>query len=323
MAEVADPVGLAERQWGLVFQRVTRDEYVSLAGCPFCGDGGKRIRSDRFHVFTDGSPRYWCRMCGARGFIDSLDVGAGPTPEQMVEARLHRLEQRQRENESRLARLEVMAHCSDHLRYHDALTELAREYWHNQGISDAAIDRYLLGFCPRCPTDRQGRPSYTIPIINRGRLENIKHRLVDASSDKYRPHTTGLGLSLFNADTLDGKPPRVIVVEGEKKTIVLDQNGFPAVGIAGKRSSRREWLPLFERIRRVYIALDPGAAESAHRLARLFSDRARVVHLPCKIDDMIVQYGATSDDVEAFVQLGRRVAVDAIPQSEPWRAGQA
>ncbi len=37
--------------------------------CPFCGDGGKGPRSDRFHIWPgQGSTgRYWCRICGQHG----------------------------------------------------------------------------------------------------------------------------------------------------------------------------------------------------------------------------------------------------------------
>lgn len=46
-------------------------EYYSA--CPFCGDGEKGKRSDRFHIWPDkpmdghGHGRFWCRRCGADG----------------------------------------------------------------------------------------------------------------------------------------------------------------------------------------------------------------------------------------------------------------
>jgi DNA primase len=217
------------------------------------------------------------------------------------------LERQQREQEERLTRLERMHKCTDHLRYHQALDEQAREYWWGEGITDESIARYLLGYCPSCPTDQEHRPSYTIPVINDGHLENIRHRLKDVTTDKYRPHMAGLGVQLFNADTLAARPVEVVVVEGEKKSIVLGQAGFPNVGIVGKRAFRPEWVERFGGMT-VYVALDPDAHESAVKLGGMLKPVARqvrVVSLPMKVDDMIAKAGAGADDLRAFFHQGR------------------
>jgi len=262
--------------------------------------------------FWEGKGNWWCRPgpghCGDKGFLDDLfDELKKPTEEQLLAWRVERLERKQRENEERLSKLEQMARCTDDVRYHQSLTDQALEYWFGEGIFQESINRYLLGYCPRCPTDVAGRPSYTIPVKNGGKLENIRHRLVGAESDKYRPHMAGLGTQLFNADDLNEAHDSIIVAEGEKKVIVLDQCGFRAVGISGKRNFKREWLRRFDGIRTVYVALDPDATASAYRLAALFGGRARVVQTPVKIDDMIVQYGAGASDIEAYLRVARPV----------------
>jgi hypothetical protein len=296
-------VGMIESRFGIQLKRVARDEWAGP--CPFCGG------DDRWH-FWEGKNNWWCRPgighCGQKGFLDDLfDELKRPTEEQLLEWRVAKLERQQREQEERLAKLEKMAQCTDHLLYHQALTNEALDYWFGEGIFQESIDRYLLGYCDRCPTDRAHRPSFTIPIINAHKLENIRHRLKGADSDKYRPHIAGLGSQLFNADALETAQDSIIVTEGEKKTIVLDQSGFPSVGISGKRNFKREWLTQFNGIRTIYIALDPDAVDSAYRLGGIFGERARVVHLPTKIDDMIVKYGANSNDIEAFLKLARPV----------------
>jgi len=223
-----------------------------------------------------------------------------------LEARAARAERERRDLEKRLSALERMHHCTDHLGYHQHMTEQQRDYWYSEGIFDEAISKFILGYCPRCPTDRDGRPSYTIPIFQGGELHNIRHRLIGADNgDKYRPHMAGLGIQLFNADTLEENPDRVLVVEGEKKTIVLDQSGFKAVGLCGKRSFLREWLPGFQGIKDIVVVLDPDAIKSADRLAGHLGPKARVTQLPVKIDDAIVKYGATVADIEAFLALAR------------------
>jgi DNA primase len=303
--EGLNAIALIESRFGITLKQVGQFEWCGP--CPHCGG------TDRWHFWTD-KLNWWCRPgpghCGKQGFLDQLVDGIDPpTPEQRLEWRIAKLEQKQREHEERLSLLEQMHRCTDHIRYHEGLTEQAREYWWSEGITDESIDKYLLGWCSSCPMYRQSG-SYTIPIINNGKLENIRHRLAHPNGGgKYRPHIAGLQVSLFNADLLDGKPDRIIVSEGEKKSIVLTQTGFPAVGITGKRAFRREWLKWFDGIGRVYILLDPDAQESANKLGAFFNGRARVANLPVKADDMIVKYGAGSADIEAVLRLARPVEV--------------
>jgi len=306
---IIDPVGLAEQYWNISLKRAGREEYYSLTGCPFCGDSGKGNKSDRFRIFLDGSPRYWCRQCGERGFLDSLEKQDPLTPEEKrlrhIEAEQRRQARRQVEAEHRLTALEQMHKCKDHLAYHQALDERALEYWWTEGMTTETIDRYMLGYCASCPTFRES-PSYTIPIVNRGELENIRHRIIRPNgTGKYRPHRAGLGLSLFNVDLLDQAKERILLVEGEKKSLVVAQSGFPNVGITGKRSFKGEWLDWFIHVRTVYVVLDPDATESAYRLAALFGQRGRVVEMPCKIDDAIVHHRASANDIEMFLKWAR------------------
>jgi len=298
-----DPISYVETTFGIALKKVGRDEWAGP--CPWCGG------NDRFHVWERGN--YWCRPgpghCGAEGWVDKLAGKDAPTAEQRLEWRVAKLERQHQEHEQRLSRLEEMARCKDHIRYHEALTDEAREYWWSEGITDESIERYLLGWCPRCPTYPES-PSYTIPITRHDVLQNIRHRLQRPNgSGKYRPHRAGLGNSLYLADLLDEPRESIIVTEGEKKAIVSTQSGFPAVGVCGKRSFKREWIPLFDSVQVVYIALDPDATESAFRLGALFNGRARVARLPAKLDDMIVRFGANSDDIEAYLRTARPVKV--------------
>ena len=304
---ITDPVGLAERHWSISLKRASRQEYYSISGCPFCGSSGDK--TDRFRIFLDGSPRYWCRQCGKQGFLDVLEKRDPLTPEEKrlyrIEAEQRRQAQRQAETERRLTALEQMHKCKDHIAYHQALDEQTLEYWWTEGMTTETINKYMLGYCTSCPTFRES-PSYTIPIINRGKLENIRHRIIRPNgAGKYRPHCSGLGLSLFNVDSLDRAKKRILIVEGEKKCLVVQQSGFPSVGITGKRSFKGEWLDWFIHIRTVYVVLDPDATESAYRLAAVFGRRGRVVEMPVKIDDAIVKYRASSFDIENFLRLAR------------------
>ncbi|MFH1633757.1 MAG: hypothetical protein ABIG63_07055, partial [Chloroflexota bacterium] len=239
----------------LQFKRKTRQEAGSA--CPFCSLADR----DGFLIFTNGG--YWCRKCSATGWIDENDPRP-PTQQELLEARVRELERRQREQERRLTALEEMARCQDHLRYHQALTDQALDYWYSEGMTQTTIDEYTLGYCTQCPTYRES-PSYTIPVTGYGgELINIRHRLVNPNgTGKYRPHRAGLGSALFNASVLRDPLPRVIVTEGEKKAIIAQQSGFDTVGICGQRNFKTEWLGWFAPVQSIYIALDPDAKESA------------------------------------------------------------
>ena len=295
-------IDAASLRWpGLEFKRKTRDEASSA--CPFCAQAD----TDGFLIFAAGN--YWCRKCGIRGWIDEnqpREVDAN----KLLEARIAELERKQREQDERLSALERMHKCTDHLAYHRYLESHPElmDYWLYEGITTDSIIHYKLGYCHACPT-YQASPSYTIPVVNRGKLENIRHRLVmPGKAGKYRPHMSGLGSVLFNVDTLDAAQERIVVVEGEKKSIVAAQTGIANVGICGQRTFNRAWLPWFSRVQDVIFALDPDAMESSYVLARLFGGRARVASLPRKIDDMIAKDGATRSDLEAFFRVARPVA---------------
>ena len=213
------------------------------------------------------------------------------------------------EQEKRLSALERMHQCTDHVTYHKLMDADDRAYWKSQGIYEEAVNKYLLGVCYNCPTDIKHRPSYTIPVINGGKLVNIRHRLVGADNgDKYRPHMSGLGSTLFNADFVYKEDrASIIIAEGEKKSIVLDQWGFPAVGVMGKTGFPDTWAVRFADFGIVYVCLDPDATDEARRVAGLFGSRGRIVQLVCKADDFFVNGGRPQEFSEAL-RLARRAA---------------
>ena len=230
--------------------------------------------------------------------------------------RIQELERKQQEHERRLSLLEQMARCRDHLRYHTQMTNQQREYWYREGIFDGAIDRWRLGWCESCPTCKMSA-SYTLPVFDAGGdLVDIRHRLVDEDGGgKYRPHVAGLGQNLYGADKLPERCERLLVLEGEKKTVVYAQAGYPAVGVMGASGRwRRLWFDWIERARpqSVVMCFDPSAEEHAWRLGEAFAEiggfrDVRVAEFPVKPDDMVVRFGAGADDVEAVLQAARPV----------------
>jgi len=296
----------AEHRWpqlsGL-FRRKTKDE--AGGPCPFC----HLSTEDGFLVFSHG--RYWCRNCDASGWLDeneSRQLGA----EELREIRLRALERKVQEQERRIKRLEEMHECKDHLRYHDNLTDRTRRLWYESNIYDEAIEKFMLGYAHECPTWRNS-PSLTIPVYDyENQLANIRHRLLEPNgTGKYRPHQAGLGTQLYNAPILRNSHERLLVVEGEKKVICLDQAGFPTVGIMGKSTWKRRWFEWFD-VGNVYIALDPDADESAQRLGEIFTrhgfNNVCVCDFPVKPDDFVYECGGKLDQLERILRLARPVA---------------
>ena len=306
---VNDPISYLESRYRIILKRVSGEEYAGP--CPFCGG------ADRFHVWADAG-NYFCRTgpghCGRSGWVDNIDGQREHTKEEIAILRLQS-EQRRivREQEcqaKQLTALQWMMRTKDHLVYHENLGDIARSWWHAQGITDASIDEYQLGICFSCPCDTEyHRSSYTIPVYDstQTQLLNIRHRLVGAQDgNKYRPHIPGLpGKMLFNSRFVKGAD-QVIVVEGSKKSIVVSQELTPAVGILGKGGFDKKWVQHFSSARTVYVALDPDAQDEAYKVAGLFKGRGRVVTLPVKADDFFVM-GGKPQEFREYMRIARKV----------------
>jgi len=253
--------------------------------------------------------------CGRVGWLDEESITEW-TPEERrlrrLEAEQARARQERADFERRLSAIERLNRSRIHERYHGNLDEAGYEWWVKKGVECWAINEYQLGYCPCCPTDRERRPSYTIPLPNQERtaLLNLRHRLADApNGDKYRPEMAGLGSCLaFPHHLVDAECG--IVVEGSIKALVCAQHGFPTVGILGKGGKfHKDWLNLFPAGKPIYIALDPDAQESAEHLGAGIAKTGKEVYVaqfPAKPDDMLVE-GCTPGEWAHYLKLARRI----------------
>lgn len=302
---IEEAVAMAQARWRGYEFRIAGDEAHSA--CPICGQAEK----DGFIIYADGGT--YCRPGKHTGWVDD-DKKLSLTPEEKAARRTAAIAAKAlriaEENSRRLTALERMHACTDHLLYHRQMDARDRQYWSEQGMFPATIDTYHLGVCYRCPTDHEHRPSYTIPVVNGGKLANIRHRLIDfngdpVASDKYRPHAKGLGQTLFNADNAYLDLPYAMIAEGEKKSIVLNQYGYHSVGAMGTSGFQQSWTPRFERFDLVYVCYDPDAQERAAEVTSWFNGRGRQVILPAKADDFFV-LGGTPGDFEVYLKLARK-----------------
>jgi hypothetical protein len=304
LSGIEQAIEIAQGRWPhLELHIKTNDE--ACAPCPWCGG------RDRWVLFDNGF--YFCRPgpnhCGKSGWLDE-DKPRKLTDAEIADIRMRRMEQKQREQDRRLRALERMAHCTDHLTYHENLDEQSYTWWMDQGMLPETILDYKLGHCSHCPTDREHRPSYTLPVWDYSGevLWNIRHRLDGQDQDKYRPHIAGLGTQLANSHVLKDADYGLIT-EGSKKALCISQYGFPAVGVMGKRGKFKiEWLKWFPQ-GPIYIALDPDAQENADRMGHGLAKIGKMVYVasfPCKPDDWFIN-GGTDREFQSYLTWARRI----------------
>lgn len=220
----------------------------------------------------------------------------------------------QRQIEEAQKALEELQQARRWVQYHEALTEPTRELWRARGIPDGWQDFWKFGYSTACPTYRQSS-SLTIPIYTPGQKDpvQIRHRLLNPSTpnDKYRPEISGMTALPFYSDPelSIANAERVIVVEGEIKAAVtlltVDRPLWQVIGLPGKDYWRRA-VDLLEGRGDAVIIFDPDAKGEAVKLARAIGG-ARVVDLPGKLDDMIIENGLDQYWVESICHNARSV----------------
>ncbi len=123
--------------------------------------------------------------------------------------------------------------------------------------------------------------------------------------------------ALLNLDRLVELEPgsRVFVCEGAPDTLVLEQEGFPAVGIIGSSGFKAEWVGNLARFR-VHLVLDNDAAgrSGTDRTAALFHDQnlpVFVVKLPDGVKDVNEFFlKHTADEFEQLLDRAERREAD-------------
>lgn len=166
--------------------------------------------------------------------------------------------------------------------YEEALWEspVALDWLHARGLDQETILRFSLGW-----TGEEGkyRRSVVIPYFaGTNELVALRYRSLDPNAQaKYRDHYGEKG-HLFNVGSL--RNPVVHLTEGEFDAMILEQQGFNAVGVPGVHRFKEEWRWLFLGcdIRIVMDGDQPGQ-EAAERLSGIiepYANRVDVIDLP-------------------------------------------
>ena len=254
------------------------------ASCPTCGG------RDRFRIFAANGrsgDRYWCRVCGLKGFMDGKKL----TAEQIAEGAERRRAQREQERFDQERRIAQLREADYWRGYHDGMRDAARMLWRQRGLPDEAQDFLDLGM-----GKWQDNPALSIPFHNREwAVETVQYRLLNNEGQgRYRFEAGYPATAYWTRPEMQGWP--FIICEGAIKSAVLfwhlvveANRPYNVVALTGKTPGRNEVDRLGEELagREVYLMLDPDATVQERARVGSHFDGCRYVAMPGKVDDMI------------------------------------
>lgn len=296
-----------------IFRTTGRDRlggYVVEGPCPFgCnGNGDDRL--------TISNSYYWCRVCGSTNHLNNLVNGRKirQTQEEIGKIR-KKAEQAERDRKRKQRQnLKILNNGRTKLwtiwhkelkKRPDRIAKLAAD-----GVSIKSINKHIIGFNPqfRAFDFETGQfktvPAFTFPHFqdrSRRKCLNVRNRILDdeiSKRAKYLPWRSGLPQSYFPAFDRQDKN-FVVILEGEKKAIVLKEHGIPAIGLWGINNVKDEWIEFWKtRFERRYIMFDGDNWNVINQAIR-YEDRmsARAVFLHKKPDDALVSGKITAHKI--------------------------
>ena len=275
----------------------------------------------------------WQTGCDFKSAVLRLGGREDITPDELerrAESRRQLEEQRAAEEAAqRQAAREQLAKSGDIATYNANLKTQpdGLRLWAERGIPADWCAYWGLGYCPERQYKTGTFASLTIPYWRCSFTStpqgddvkwypiDLKHRLIGTSEPgmKYRHHLAGCGNNLYLTDPMHRHLlGDVLIVEGEIKAMVtwiMCWNGdldclapnLHVVGVPGK-NWKPEFLADVSEAERVFICLDPDGQADARRMAKTIGDRARVLSLPEKIDDLILCKALTFDDLRRMME---------------------
>jgi len=310
-------------------------EVIRILGAPIESRHNYNVHPCPFHeertpgAFKVYETHYFCFGCNKSG--DVLDWFAWAqdrtlteilkesqldlTPEQIVQRKeeiaIIKYEAKVKADDEYADALEKLHNAKSWLRYHDNLDDHSRAIWRSRGVDDVWQDIWGLGYAKAfqymSSIGKLTTPTITIPIRSiDGKVLNVRHRLLSAiDGDKYRPEISGLRATPFICDTDIEKGGDLIIVEGEIKAMVTfttyDKPGVQCVGVPSK--SMMDKTIRQSRGRNVIVIPDPDGVQSVVDAARYSG--AKVLRLPKKIDDLILEHGLGKHWLRDTIQQAR------------------
>jgi hypothetical protein len=274
--------------------------------CPLCDD-------TRGHLYVSLDGLYHCKKCDARGNGITIRKELGDFPSSL----------------SFVPNSQILELAANY--YHKSLTEEARAYLNERGITDEQIKTYKLGYAGSGLRDylkEQGVPladqkasglvkedgrdffyrSVTIPYLSGSTVKTIRgHR----PGHKYF-YLPGTKSGIYNEQDLETET--LFVCEGEFDCLMLKGLGYAAVGLPGVNSFN-DLLSRFSTPKEILVCFDTddneAGQQAALRLAQAVGERAKIISLPAlhqppdsktDISDFFVKHGKTKAEFELLIQ---------------------
>lgn len=148
----------------------------------------------------------------------------------------------------------------------------------------------------------------TIPYRVAGNVVQIRGRAWPYSKEDKKPKykTCGGNSSrLFNTDAVWNNT-ELVVTEGEFDAMVIEQLGWPAVGVPGAKGWQDAWDGYVKDLRRIWLVFDRDAAgeQGAQKITARFPGKVRRIHLSpegFKVDP--TQWVANGNGADEFATL--------------------
>lgn len=280
--------------------------------CPECGgdihpDG--KTWPDRFRMWpvsSHGLALGWCRSCS---YVWTEKHERQPSKEDIERWRKEQIRVETERKQAAERALELLN--SEHIweRFAQASTQQSRQLLRSWGITDQWQDYLKLGLIPDYRIYKgdhsYNSPGITFPVWWAGnKVQNIKIRVIEPQdeNDRYRNwYKTGEHYFFMPLHDIEFDGGGVILVEGEKKAIVTEAYNPTGYRVIGMQSIKPD-PELFDLIANcepiitipdpdAFVEKKPGQESGIDYLVRnIGRDRMRIVKLPVKVDDGIIQH---------------------------------
>lgn len=292
-----------------------------LIRCLFCGDSNNKSHAHLYVNKEHGA--FKCQRCNEDGGFNALRGMLGDPPvskdslpkhskDEIWEVAVVLAEDRLFDHP------EVVRYLNDRAVNPESIVKFRIGYMDHEWVT-AMRERFDLrslreaGLVQEFGNDFWSYEAILIPYLEGGRVVQLRAKHVGGNTIGLREVAT----RLFNVDSIH-EAHTVFVCEGEMDAMLLDQHGYPTVGVPGAGSFKDLWLRYFDGARRVFIIPDHdpvnpvtgvrAGIEGAKRTQRLIGEKAVILNLPhpgdvgTDLTDYFVRDAHTHEDFERLVQ---------------------
>lgn len=297
--------------------------------------GEEENKNGRLYIQTEDPDKYGvfhCFVCGASGGINRIRAHFGDEPLQLesdgvynriYECAVNYYHEALYSSDSNF---EGYTYLTEERGFDDDTIERAK-----LGYADGKLGTFLLqeGFSPeeiqasglqkKDGSDFFFKGMIIKPYMKYGHVQNIRGKVRGGKVFQI----AGTQSMLYGLDSIRGEST-VYVAEGAFDALMLQQMGFPTIGVPGVQTWKDEWSDLLEDAKRIYIVFDNDAAgnSGAEKLSQRLGPRCRIVEIPVKgydVTDYVMKAGKTVDDFKfLFSKSKGGLLVSPLQMYEEW-----